>query len=151
MLIPFSKYLKSILTNLKIPGTVFFAYSLFRILKKDNFLLILFFQILKSILTNLKIPGTIFAHPPFSNIKKENLQILKNLTQFFCSSPFSNIEKSILTNLKTSLFMKIKFLKETIYIKTIIQTILIKPIIQIDKHKVKYITNACIPIIIIII
>ena len=47
--------------------------------------------------------------------------------------------------------MKIKILRETIYIKTIIQTILIKPIIQIDKHKVKYITNACVSIIIIII
>ena len=40
-------------------------------------------------------------------------------------------------------------LKETIYIKTIIQTILIKTIIQIDKHKAKYIITACIPIIII--
>ena len=35
-------------------------------------------------------------------------------------------------------------LKETIYIKTIIQTILIKTIIQTDKHKVKYISTACI-------
>ena len=40
-------------------------------------------------------------------------------------------------------------LKETIYIEIIMQTILIKTIIQIDKHKVKYITNACTPIIII--
>ena len=36
-------------------------------------------------------------------------------------------------------------LKETIYIKTILQTILIKTIIQIDKHKVKYTITACIP------
>ena len=35
-------------------------------------------------------------------------------------------------------------LKVTIYIKTIIQTILIKTIIQTDKHKVKYISTACI-------
>ena len=40
-------------------------------------------------------------------------------------------------------------LKETIYIEIIMQTILIKTIIQIDKHKVKYITNACTLIIII--
>ena len=37
----------------------------------------------------------------------------------------------------------------TIYIKTTIQIILIKTIIQIDKHKVKYIITVCIPIIII--
>ena len=43
----------------------------------------------------------------------------------------------------------IMILKETIHIKTIIQTIPIKTIIQIDKHKVKYIITACIPIIII--
>ena len=36
-------------------------------------------------------------------------------------------------------------LKETIHIKTIIQTILIKTIIRIDKHKVKYAITACIP------
>ena len=36
-------------------------------------------------------------------------------------------------------------LKETIHIKTIIQTILIKTIIRIDKHKVKYTITACIP------
>ena len=36
----------------------------------------------------------------------------------------------------------------TVYIKTIIQTILIETIIQIDNHKAKYIITACIPIII---
>ena len=41
-------------------------------------------------------------------------------------------------------------LKESIYIKTIIQTIPIKTVIQIDKHKVKYLITACLPIIIII-
>ena len=41
-------------------------------------------------------------------------------------------------------------LKETIHIKTIIQTIPIKTITQIDKHKVKNVITACIPIIIII-
>ena len=40
-------------------------------------------------------------------------------------------------------------LKETLHIKTIIQTIPIKTITQIDKHKVKYIITAHIPIIII--
>ena len=74
-----------------------------------------FSNIQKSILTNLKIPGTVFLLIPF----------------------FSNIKKSILTNLKTPVFMVIIILlKETIYIKTII---------QISKHKVKYIITACIP------
>ena len=63
-------------------------------------------------LMNLKIPGTIFLLVAFSNIKK-----------------------SILTYLKTPLFiLRIIILKGTIHIKTIIQTI-----IQVDKHKVKYI------------
>ena len=41
--------------------------------------------------------------------------------------------------------MLIIILKETIHIKTIIQTIPIKTIIQIDKHKAEYIITACIP------
>ena len=68
-------------------------------------------------LTNLKIPSTVFLLIPFSNIKK-----------------------SILTNFKALLFIIIIILKETIYIKTIIQTI-----VQINKHKVKYKITACIP------
>ena len=76
---------------------------------------------------NLKIPGAIFLLMAFSNIKK-----------------------SILTNLKTLLFKLIIIIsKETIYIKTIIQVILIKTIIHIDEHKVKYTITACIPITII--
>ena len=51
-------------------------------------------------------------------------------------------------DLKTPLLMLIIISKETIYIKTITRIILIKTIIQIDKRKVKYITTACIPIII---
>ena len=57
----------------------------------------------------------------------------------FCSYPFQ-----ILRILKTPLFILI-----SVYIKTIIQTILIKTIIEIDKQKAKYIMAACIPIIII--
>ena len=52
-------------------------------------------------------------------------------------------------NLKTPLFILIIILKETIHIKIIIEIIVIKTIIQIDKHKAKYIITACIPIIII--
>ena len=100
---------------------------------------------LKSILTNLKIPGTVFCSSPFKKLKKAYLRISKYLAQFFCSSPFSNIKKSILMNLKIPLFMLIIILKETIYIKAIIQTIPIKTIIQIDKHKVENIITACIP------
>ena len=55
--------LKSILTNLKTPGTMF--------------LLIPFSNIKKSILTNLKIPCTIFLLIP-SNIKKAHLRISKH-------------------------------------------------------------------------
>ena len=50
-------------------------------------------------------------------------------------------------NLKTPLFILIIILKEIIYIKTIIELIIIKTIIQIDKHKVRYIIIARIPII----
>ena len=57
--------LKSILTNLKIPSTVF--------------LLIPFLNIKKSILTNLKIPSTVFLLIFFSNIKKSILANLKIL------------------------------------------------------------------------
>ena len=48
-------------------------------------------------------------------------------------------------NLKTPLFILIIILKETIHVTTIIQTMPIKRIIQIDKHKVKYIITTCIP------
>ena len=61
---PFSNIKKSILTNLKIPGTVF--------------LLIPFSNIKKSILTNLKIPGSFFAHPLFQILQKEYLRISKH-------------------------------------------------------------------------
>ena len=62
--------------------------------------------------------------------------------------PFFQILKRNTYKSVNTLFILI-ILKETIYIKTIIQTILIKTIIQIDKHKVKYIITVCIPIIII--
>ena len=88
---------------------------------------------------------------PFSYIKKLHLQILKNQAQFFAHPLFQILEKEYLQiskNTYKSLFLLI-ILKETIYIKTIIQTILIKTIIEIDKHKTKYIITACIPVIII--
>ena len=59
--------------------------------------------------------------------------------QFFAHTSFQ-----ILRILKTPLFIPI-----SIYIKAIIQIILMKTIIQINKHKAKYIITACIPIIII--
>ena len=74
------------------------------------------------------------------------------LTQFFAHSLFSNIKKkSILTNLKNLAHffaypLLLQILKTPLFI---LITIYIKTIIKIDKHKVKYITNACIPIIII--
>ena len=69
----------------------FFAYSLFQISKKNTYKSYHSFgsspvsYIKKSILTNLKIPGTIFCLFPFSNIKKEYLQIL---SQFWLISFF---------------------------------------------------------------
>ena len=47
--------------------------------------------------------------------------------------------------LKTPLFIIIIILKETVHVTNIMQTIPIKRIIQIDKHKVKYIITTCIP------
>ena len=89
---------------------------------------------------NLNIPGAILLLFTFSNIKKKHTYESQNTWRNFFLITFSNIKKSTLTNLKTPLFTLIIILKETIYIKTII---------QIDKHKVKYTINACIPIIII--
>ena len=102
--------------------TQFFAYLLFQIIKK------VYLQILKNLTQCL-------ASLLFQILKKVCLQILKNLAQFFCLFPFQ-----ILRILKTPLFIPI-----TIYIKTIIQIILIKNIIQTDKRKAKYIITACIP------
>ena len=73
-------------------------------------------------LTNLQKSDTIFCLSPLSNIKKQYLQISKCLFHTNNNFKGNNLNK---------------------------QTILIKTIIQIDKHKVKYIIIACIPIIII--
>ena len=113
MLIPFFKYLKSILTNLKIPGTIV--------------LLIPFFQI-------FKIPETIFQI-----FKKHTYKILKKPSTIFCSYPFSNIKKSIFTNLKKTChnFLLIPFFK---YLKSILTNlkipgtiVLLIPFFQIFK------------------
>ena len=63
----------------------------------------------------------------------------------FCSYPFQIFKKGTYKSQNTLFILIIR--KETIYIKTIIQAILIKTIIQIDKHKAKYIITSCIPII----
>ena len=78
----FSKNIfKSILTNLKIRGTIF--------------LLMPFSNIKKSILTNLKIRGTIFLLIAFLKIfSKAYLRISKYMAQFFCSSPFQILKKA---------------------------------------------------------
>ena len=77
--------LKSILTNLKIPETVFF-YTLFKYLK--------------NILTNLKIPRAMFCLYPFQILKKSILTNLKILRTIFLLISFFKYLKSILTNLK---------------------------------------------------
>ena len=139
--------------NLKIPNTIFLFIPLFQILIKHtyksqntwhSFLLIPFFQILKKAYLRISKPLTqFFAHILFQ-ILKEHTYKSQNTWHSFLLIPLSNVKKSIFTNLKTPLviiiIIIIIILKETIYIKTII---------QIDKHKVKYIITACIPIIII--
>ena len=75
---------------------------------------------------------------PFSIIKKVYLQILKNLAQFF-AYPLFQISKKEYLQISKYAFHTNNFKG------TIIQTILIKTIIQIDKHKAKYIITACIP------
>ena len=132
MIIPFSNIKR---VNLQILKNLaqFFGCPFFQVLKKytykswRNFLLI-----------------------PFSNIKKVYLQILKELAQFFCLPPFSNNKKSILTNLKKPgpiyfayhPFQILQISKTPFFI---LITIHIKTIIQIDKHKAKYIITAWIP------
>ena len=83
---------------------------------------------------------------PYSNIKKEYLQILKNLAQFFSHLFFQILKKHTYKSQNTP-FHNNKYFKGNI--KTIIQTNFIKTIIQMDKHKAKYIITACIPIIIV--
>ena len=134
---------------LKIPRTVFFADPLFKYLKKhtyefentqDSFFTHPFFKYLKKhTYESENTQDSFFAHPLFKYLKKHTYKSENTLDRFLLI-PFSNISKSILTNLKTPLFVLIIILKETIYIKTII---------QINKHKAKYIITACIPIIII--
>ena len=101
---------------------------------------------LKRILTNLTV--TVFCLSLFSNIKKAYLQISKYLTQSLAYPLFQILKKHTYESQNTLFILKI-ILKETIYKKTIIQTIPIKTIIQTDKHQVKFICIACIPIIII--
>ena len=76
LLIPFSKYYKSLLTNLKIPDTVFFCLFLSWNIKKriltnpfTIFCLFLFYILENRILTNLKIPGTSLSDSFFQMLK----------------------------------------------------------------------------------
>ena len=75
--------------------------------------------------------GQFFAYPLFKYLKKHTYESENTWGSFFAYHESQN-----------TLFMLIIIiiLKETVYIKTII---------QIDKHKVKYIITACIPTIII--
>ena len=71
---------------------------------------------------------------PYSNIKKEYLQILKNLTQFFCSYPLQ-----ILRILKNTSFYTNNNLHKNYYANNSHK--------NYCKHKAKYIITACILII----
>ena len=79
----FSNIKKSILMNLKIPGTVFCLFP---------------FQILKKHTDESENTWQSFLHIHFWNIKKSIVIISKNLGTVFLFIPFSNIKESILTN-----------------------------------------------------
>ena len=142
--------LKSILTNLKIPNTVFLLI-LFSNVKKaylripkylaQFFCLFPFSNIKKAY---SQILAQVFAYS-FSNIKKAYLQISKYLAQFFCLFHFSNIKKAYLWISKYSFHTNNNFKGNNLHKKPIIWKIFIKTIIQIDKHKVEYIITVCIP------
>ena len=93
-----------------------------------------------------------FCSSLFQILKKAYLRISKYLAQFFCSSPFQILKKhtyeSQNTHFHTNNNSNNNFKGNNLH-KTIIQTIPIETIIQIDKHKVKYIITACIHIILI--
>ena len=92
----------------------------------------------KAYLQIWKYLGQPFAHTLFKYLRKHAYES-ENTFDNLLFIPFSNI-----TNLKnTSFYTNINVHK------IIIQIILIKIIIQIGKHKAKYIITACIPIIII--
>ena len=93
---------------------------------------------LSQVFSDLKIPGTIFCSYPFQILKRSILTNLKIPGTIFFLYNFQ-----ILRIFKAPLFIPI-----SIYIKTIIQMIFIKIVIQINEHKPKDIITACIPIII---
>ena len=99
------------------------------------------------VLQNLKKPSTIFLLIPFFKyLKKAYLQNLEKPSTIFLLIPFFKYLKKHTYKSQNSFFILIIIFKETIYIKTILQTISIK---NDHKHKGKYIIIACIPKIII--
>ena len=76
-----------------------------------------------------------FAYPSFEIFKKSILTNLKKLGPIFCLYPFQILKKVYLQISKYPVVLII-ILREIVYIKTII---------QIDKHRGKYIITACIP------
>ena len=128
MLISFFKYLKKHSYKILKSLAEFFAYPLFKYFKK-------------AYLQNLEKSSTIFLLIPFFKyLKKHTYKILKNLAQFFCSYPFFKYLKYLRQFFKylkkhtyksqNTFFILIIILKETIYIKSIIQIIAIKTIIS---------------------
>ena len=123
---------KSILTNLKIPDTVFLHIPFFKLSKKHTY-------------ESHNTWHSFFAHPLFQILKKHTYES-RNTWQSIFAHPFFQILKKLTYESQNTLFILIIIiiLKETIHIKTIIQTIPMRTIIQIDKHKLKYIIIACI-------
>ena len=107
--------------------------SFFKYLKKHSY------KILKSL-------AEFFAYPLFKYFKKAYLQNLEKSSTIFLLIPFFKYLKKHTYKSQNSFFILIIIFKETIYIKTILQTISIK---NDHKHKGKYIIIACIPKIII--
>ena len=120
----FQIFKKAYLQNLKKPSTIFLFIPFFKYLKKHTY----------KILKNL---AQFFWLYPSSNIKKSIFPNLKkNEAQFFFLLPFFQIFKYLRQFFKylkkhtcksqNTFFILIIILKETIYIKTIIQIISIK-------------------------
>ena len=127
MLIPFFKYFKKHTYKILKKLAQFFVYPFFLIIKK------VYLQILKK-------PSTIFAYTLFQILKKVYLQILKKPSTIVLLIPFFQIFKYLRQFFKylkkhtyksqNTFFTLIIILKETIYIKAIIQIIPIKTIIS---------------------
>ena len=144
LLISFFQILKKAYLQISKYLAQFFCSSSFQMLRKHtyesqntwhSFLLIPFSNIKKKhTYESQDTWHSFFCSSPFQILKKAYLRILKYLAQFFFAHLlFQILKKHTYESQNTLFILIIIILKETIYIKTII---------QIDNHKVKYIITA---------